>query len=61
MTVILSPSRDLGKGLWEDYVFEFENAGVVSITHYPDRWQREALAAFRSLGTHIDPSDVLKP
>ncbi len=54
-------SRDLGKGLWEDYVFEFGNAGVVSITHYPDRWQREALAAFRSLGTHIDPSDVLNP
>ncbi len=54
-------SRDLGKGLWEDYVFEFGSAGVISITHYPDRWQREALAAFRSLGTHIDPSDVLNP
>lgn len=52
-------SRDLGKGLWEDYVFEFGDVGVISITHYPDRWQREALAAFRSLGTHIDPSDVL--
>lgn len=53
------PSRDLGKGLWEDYTFEFGSAGVISITHYPDRWQREAIAAFRSLGTHIDPSDVL--
>lgn len=52
-------SRALGKGLWEDYVSEFGHAGVISITHYPDRWQREALAAFRNLGTHIDPSDVL--
>ncbi len=52
-------SRDLGKGLWEDYVSEFGSTGVVSIAHYPDRWQREALAAFRKWGTYLDPSDVL--
>ena len=52
-------TRALGKGLWEDYVFEFGYDGVVDITHYPASWQRKALVAFRELGTHIDPSDVL--
>ena len=52
-------SRDLGIGLWEDYVSEFGHAGVVDITHHPASWQRKALVAFRGLGTHIDPSDVL--
>ncbi len=53
------PSRALGIGLWEDYVSEFGYDGVVDITHYPASWQRKALVAFRELGTHIDPSDVL--
>ncbi len=53
------PSRDLGIGLWEDYVSEFGYNGVVDITHHPASWQRKALVAFREFGTHIDPSDVL--
>lgn len=53
------PSRDLGIGLWEDYVSEFGYDGVVDITHHPASWQRKALVAFREFGTHIDPSDVL--
>ena len=53
------PGRDLGIGLWEDYVSEFGYNGVVDITHHPASWQRKALVAFRKLGTYIDPSDVL--
>ena len=52
-------SRALGIGLWEDYISEFGYAGVVNILHHPASWQRKALVAFRELGTHIDPSDVL--
>ncbi len=53
------PHRDLGKGLYEDYVSQFGHTGVVEITHQPARWQYKAIKTLQELGTSIDPSDVL--